>query len=51
MWYKHQIMFPREPLRLVTKYAKEIEVGRDCMSLSSDDLFDVSPFYPLLTFP
>ena len=45
-----QKVYPTVVIKHITKYMKEIEIGRDKLSLY-DDAFDVTPFYPLLAFP
>ena len=50
-WVGGSRLFSKVKRRLLTKYAKEIEIGCDGLSMSSDNKFDISPFYPLLAFP
>lgn len=51
MWYVNQNTFPTVPIKHITKYSKEIQVGMDCLSMTNDCQYDITPFYPLLTFP
>lgn len=51
MWFEKDQRYPKVPVRLITKYAKEIQVGKDCLSMTNDCQYDITPFYPLLTFP
>lgn len=51
MWYSVKNNFPTVPIKLVTKYAKELYIGKDCLSMTNDCQYDITPFYPLLTFP
>jgi len=51
MWFENPRSYPKVPMKLITKYQKEIAVGKDCLSLTNDSNYDISPFYPLLTFP
>jgi len=43
-------IYPKVPIRLITKYNKEITLGCSLLSLV-DNEFDITPFYPLLAFP
>lgn len=43
-------VFPTFEVKYITKYLKEVEIGRERHTLF-DDSFDVTPFYPLLAFP
>lgn len=38
-------------MHLFTRYAKEIKIGQQVLKLEANKQYDVSPFYPLLTFP
>ena len=44
-------MYPKVPMKLITKFSKELLIGKDNLSMSPDNPWDITPFYPLLSFP
>lgn len=38
-------------MRYITKYLKEILIGRDVFQMKNKRSYDISPLFPLLTFP
>ena len=50
-WNHSSKMFKKVPQKLLIKYHKELLLGKQGISLNSDNPFAISPFYPLCTFP
>ena len=43
-------IYAKVPIKHITKYAKELKIGGNSLSLGGNP-FDVTPFFPLLAFP
>ena len=50
-WVRGSRIYKKYPAKLLTKYQKEVAIGRDGLSISSDNKFDITPFFPLLAYP
>ena len=50
-WNHSNRLFKKVPQKLLIKYNKELLLGKQVISLNSDNLFAISPFYPLCAFP
>lgn len=43
--------FPTFEARHITKYFKEISIGKESLKKENDETFNITPLYPLMTFP
>lgn len=52
MWFDNMRWeFPNVEARHITKYFKEISIGKESLKKENNETFNITPLYPLLTFP